>query len=148
MMGIKWNWGTKLIIAYSGFVIFMLGMVTLCFQQHFDLVTPDYYAQELKFQSVIDGQQNSNRLEKSVLIEQNEAGVSIEFPQELYRIDSGVIKFYRPDNKIHDFEKPLTGGLRYAIASSDFVYGLYKVKFIYSAGGLNYFDEQSLFIKK
>ncbi len=147
-MGVKWNWGTKLIVVYSSFVIFMLGMVTLCLRQHFDLVTPDYYAQELKYQSVIDGQQNSNRLQKSVLIEQNTSGVSVHFPQELSRIDSGVIQFYRPDNQIHDFEKLVMGGLDYAISSTDFVYGLYKVKLIYSSGGLNYFDEQSLFIKK
>ncbi len=147
-MGIKWNWGTKLILVYSGFVVFMLGMVTLCMRQHFDLVTPDYYAQELKYQSVIDGQKNSNRLQKQVLIQQDASGVSVLFPDELSRIDSGIIQFYRPNNKLQDFEKPVAGGLQYSIPSANFVYGLYKVKLIYASEGLQYFDEQSLFIKK
>lgn len=147
-MGIKWNWGTKILLVYCGFVVFMLGMVTLCMRQHFDLVTPDYYAQELKYQAVIDGQENSNRLQKQVQVVQDASGVTISFPQELSRIDSGIIQFYRPDNQIHDFEKVVQGGLQYSIPSTEFVYGLYKVKFIYASEGLSYFDEQSLFIQK
>ena len=48
------SWGKILLVAYVTFVGVMLFMVVKSFQQDYDLVTPDYYAAELKFQDQID----------------------------------------------------------------------------------------------
>ena len=50
----KWNWGTKIGLFYSSFVLFILGMIFLSSQEQYDLVTEDYYAAEINFQSTID----------------------------------------------------------------------------------------------
>lgn len=143
-MTIKWNWGTGLIIAYSGFVVFMLGMVYLCTQQHFDLVTEDYYEQELKFQQVIDGSRNEQQLEKQTAITMANGVVTVTLPMET--VENGKVVFYKPDNSIYDKTVPLTGTNFVSVPVSQLKSGLYKVKVTWYAGGKPFFNEQSLFI--
>ena len=50
----KINWGTKIVILYSSFVIMMLGMVFFAVNQEFHLVTDNYYEEELLFQEQIN----------------------------------------------------------------------------------------------
>lgn len=148
MFGIKWHWGTGITLVYIGFVVFMLSMVGLCVKQHFDLVTPDYYAQELAFQEVIDGKQNAQLLGSVAKVEQQGTDVVLALPSELTRIDSGKILFYKPDNAKYDFEIPLTQGLTYTLPGNKFAYGLYNVKITWYAQGTRYFAEKNLFVGK
>jgi hypothetical protein len=147
-IGVKWNWGTGITLVYSGFVIFMLSMVFLCVKQEFFLVTPDYYAQELKYQHVIDGKANTDKLSEPVKISPGTKAVTVQFPAELKSIESGSMLFYRPDNAKHDMELPLKDKLTYEVAGEKFVYGLYKVKMTWVSNGVSYFDEMPMFISK
>ncbi len=147
-MTIKWNWGTKIWLVYLGFVLFMTSLVVLCFQQDVNLVTPNYYAEELKFQQVIDGQQNNNALSASLTVEDGTDFITVLFPAELGRIDSGTVTFYKPDNLKLDFSVSIKGGLFYQFKKADFGYGLYHVKVSWFTKGLRYFDEQKLFVQK
>ena len=143
-MTIKWNWGTKIFIAYTSFVVFMLVMVYLCTQQHYDLVTPDYYAQELKYQEVIDGQRNLQALGKPVSVTQTTSLITVALPLE--RIDGqGVVKFYRPDNADLDFEIDLAGNNSVMVPSNKLKTGVYKVKTAWMHEGKRYYDEQTLY---
>lgn len=144
MTTIKWNWGTKIFLTYGLFVVFMLGMVYLCMQQDFDLVTPDYYAQELKYQEVIDGQQNLKALGKPVSIEQAGQLLSVALPQQ--HIDGkGQVMFYRPDNSALDFTIPLGAETTVMLAMDRLKKGMYKVKTSWTHEGKRYYDEQSFF---
>jgi len=144
-MTIKWNWGTGLIIAYSSFVVFMLGMVYLCTQQHFDLVTDDYYEQELKFQQVIDGKQNENLLEKQTIIKIELGVVTVTLPMEKIE-GEGKVVFYKPDNASFDKTLALNGSNSITIPVFELKSGLYKVKATWKSEGKPYYNEQSLFI--
>jgi hypothetical protein len=144
-MTIKWNWGTGLIIAYSSFVVFMLGMVYLCTQQHFDLVTEDYYEQELKFQQVIDGKQNEQLLEKQTLVKMDLGVVTVTLPME--KSDGeGKVVFYKPDNANFDKTIALNGSNRVSIPVSELKSGMYTVKATWQSEGKPYYNEQTLFI--
>lgn len=147
-MGIKWNWGTGITLVYSGFVVFMLFMVFLCVKQEFFLVTPDYYAQELKYQEVIDGKANTDKLSEPIKISPDAKAVTVQFPAELKQIESGTMLFYRPDNAKHDMELPLKDKLTYQVAAEKFVYGFYKVKMTWVSNGVAYFEELPMFIGK
>lgn len=142
----KWNWGTKIILVYCGFVVFMLGMVYMAVSQKFDLVTPDYYNQELKYQEVIEGKTNSNLMKEQVKIIVENGVVNVVFPSALGSLDSGVVLFYRPDNAAFDWSSKLGTSLNYQFDGKKLAYGNYKVKLTYIAQGKKYFDEQSLFI--
>jgi hypothetical protein len=140
------NWGVKLIIAYSAFVVFMLGMVFLCTRQHYDLVSADYYAQELKYQNVIDGANNTKALKEKVLIAQTESAVNITMPASQPVIEKGEMFFYRPSDARRDFTIPFSTNT-IQVGREKLSAGLYKVKITWTVSGKQYFDEQSLYVK-
>jgi hypothetical protein len=143
-MTIKWHWGTKIFLAYGLFVVFMLSMVYLCTQQHYDLVTPDYYAQELKYQEVIDGQKNLEASGKKVLINATQNLVTVQLPMDIAE-GKAEFKFYRPDNASLDFSMAINEGNSVMVPASKFKTGVYKVKSTWMHDGKRYYDEQSYF---
>ena len=54
----KLNWGHYIVIGFIGFVILILFMVFRSYQHNNDLVSEDYYAEEIAFQDVIDKKSN------------------------------------------------------------------------------------------
>jgi nitrogen fixation protein FixH len=145
-MTFKWNWGTGIIFVYTGFVVFMLGMVYLCTRQHFDLVTQDYYEQELQYQQVIDGTVNERALEKQTKVEIGKEMVTVTLPME--KIDGeGKVLFYKPDNAKFDVNLPFEGKTEISIPLSQLAKGIYKVKASWQHNGKPYFNEQSIYIQ-
>jgi nitrogen fixation protein FixH len=144
-MTFKWNWGTGLIFVYSGFVVFMLGMVYLCTQQHFDLVTPNYYEEELKFQQVIDGKQNEQLLGKATTVVVDKDAVTVKLPVDTYD-GEGTVTLYRPDNAKYDMVLPLNGKSSVTIPLNKLKEGIYKVKASWQNEGKPYYNEQTLYI--
>ena len=74
-----------------------------------DLVTEDYYKQELEFQNDIDKETNSNSLETNINWKKTENGVVLKFPETL-NIENitGKVFLYRPSNKQFDFETEIS----------------------------------------
>lgn len=56
--------------------------IYVAFNQEIDLVSTDYYAQELKFQNVIDGKNNLASLPTPVKIVENETAFELQLPNE------------------------------------------------------------------
>ncbi len=60
------NFGSKITVLYLSFVGLILTLVFMCFGQKVELVSKDYYAQELKFQDKIDAINNEKGLSGSI----------------------------------------------------------------------------------
>lgn len=82
-MTIKFNWGTKIALLYIGFVCMILTLVIMASNVKFDLVTKDYYNQEMKFQDQIDAAANQNALSAPLQIQEAGDRVTISFPPEV-----------------------------------------------------------------
>ena len=108
----KINWGTGIVLAFVGFIsfimYFVIAMSTNKKYDH-DLVTEEYYKEELAFQQQIDKENNAKQLKGSISWKKTKEGLVIEFPKELnpYYI-SGKVFLYRPSNKILDFETSIS----------------------------------------
>lgn len=140
------NWGVRITILYTSFVLFMGTMVYMCTRQHFDLVSPDYYAQELKYQQVINGTNNTRDLNGQVQVDQSAAAVSIVLPTAVMELEKGSILFYRPSNSGADFTVDITSN-KTEVPRNKLQQGLYKVKTTWTANGTLYYDEQSIVIR-
>ncbi len=108
----KLNWGTAIVIAFAGFIgfimYFVVNMATNDKYDH-DLVVEDYYQQELKFQSNIDKEENSKNLKTDITWKKTKGGILVEFPIELdIKQIEGSVFLYRPSNKKLDFEIPIS----------------------------------------
>ncbi|MBP93245.1 FixH protein [Bizionia echini] len=108
----KINWGTGMVLAMIGFIsfimFFVIKMSTNDKYQH-DLVTEDYYQQELKVQGNMEREQKGNKLSQNIRLKQTEEGILIIFPDSLNISDiTGKVFLYRPSNKQFDFETPIS----------------------------------------
>jgi hypothetical protein len=121
-------------------------MVYKCTRQHFDLVSDDYYAQELKYQQVIDGTNNTKDLQQPVRIDQSSSVITIKLPTVSTSLENGEILFYRPSNSASDFKVAVKSGAT-EVSKEKMHAGLYKVKINWTAEGKHFYDEQSLVIK-
>ena len=106
----KINWGTGLVIGmvlFIGFIMFFVIKMSTDKKYDHDLVTEEYYKQELAYQDQIDAQQNSARLAKNIQVEVTAEGIQIMFPPEKKDI-KGEVSLYRPSNKKLDLEIPIS----------------------------------------
>lgn len=107
----KINWGTSIVLAIMSFMTFILYLViTMTTNQEFthDLVTEEYYKQELTFQDQLDRETNSKNLTTNIAVEKVEEGMLVSFPADLELSDiKGSIFMYRPSNKEQDFTIPV-----------------------------------------
>lgn len=65
------------------FVLSMAYTMYLVTQQKYDLVTTDYYEQELAYQETIDRQESAARLSESCALKITDGKLIIDFPPEL-----------------------------------------------------------------
>ncbi|WP_143309364.1 FixH family protein [Chitinophaga vietnamensis] len=143
------NWGHKIAIVFIVFAAGMLTLVTKSMRARIDMVTPDYYSEELKYQQVIDGRNNADALSAPVSIAQPGDSIIITLPQELRgRALSGTIRFYRPSDSRRDFELPLQPDAngRQRVGRERFIRGAYKVKLQWTMNDKAYYQEQSFHI--
>ncbi len=107
----KINWGTAIVLAFIGFISFILFFVVKMNtneKYEHDLVTEEYYKKELAFQKEIDAEQNAKNLKKDISTRKTAEGLIIYFPEDI-DVDkiSGTIMMYRPSNKKLDFKIPI-----------------------------------------
>jgi nitrogen fixation protein FixH len=143
----KLSWGHKITAAY---VLFVGGIVFLSVKasrQHFDLVTPDYYEQEIKYQEVVDQKTSTAALSAPVTIEKADKSLLIQFPAEFKdQAIKGEIYFYCPSDKRKDVKENFsTATQSYTQAIPVNASGMYDIKLQWEAGGKQYYKEQKIF---
>ena len=108
----KFNWGTGIVLAFIGFISFIMYFVlTMNFNKKYnhDLVTEDYYKVELAYQKDIDKQNNAKTLKENVTYTKTSEGLLIKFPKNFdAKKITGKVFLYRPSNKHLDFETPIS----------------------------------------
>ena len=101
------NWGTGIVLAFIGFIGFILFFVIrMNTDKKYDhhLVTEEYYEKELKYQDDIDKLKNGKALKENVSYTRTEDGLLVRFPQAFDVKDiNGKVFLYRPSNEHLDF---------------------------------------------
>ncbi len=99
----KFNWGTGIFIFVVLFMVFILSLVYKCSKQQVDLVSEQYYDNEIKYQQHMNRESNSLGLKNDIQIEQSEFGLSVYYPKDLDRnLLSGKIELFKPDDAQKD----------------------------------------------
>ena len=143
----KLSWGYKITFVYIAFVAGMGFLVFKASTQEFDLVTKDYYEQELKYQQVIDQSANTSKLSAPVTIERVDGELKISFPDEMKNKKKFVdfYLYYAADAK-KDFRKSFElNENELAQALPVGMKGMYELKLSWEAEGVKYYFEQKLF---
>ncbi len=148
-MKLKINWGTGIVIAMVLFMTFILSFVYKSFTQEYshDLVSEDYYKDELHYQKEIDKLNNAVRLESKIILSNSDKGITIKFPDNFdYQNINGNISFQRYSNSVLDFNKniELTSD-KFLIPDSLLVSGKWIIKIDWKYKGEEYLFKDSWF---
>jgi len=144
------NWGHKLIMVFLVFGVMMGFMVYRSMKTKFDLVSTEYYKDELSYQKIIDGSNEANLLKTKVSVVQEGASIAIRLPDEMKNeIVKGESWFYcatdaKKDRKI---ELQLNKEAEQVINKNLFTPGNYIVKLNWTSAGRQYYAEQNLIIQ-
>jgi hypothetical protein len=138
-----WNWGTGIVITFIIYCVFVVGAVVRSFQEDVDLVTDEYYKEELKFQQQIDRTQNAYNAKEMFIMSTEGPQIVVTFPGS--GALSGEVHFYRPDNPALD-KRIAIDARAMMMPKTELTAGRYKVKVTWTSGGAKYYEEQTIFI--
>lgn len=107
----KLSWGTGIVVAFIAFICFILYFVVIAStdeRANHDLVTEQYYEQELDFQKEIDAERNASELSGKIIVTNVAGGLWLQFPASWGNTNlKGKVSLYRPSNRALDFELPI-----------------------------------------
>lgn len=146
MSTIKMGWGTKIALLYLAFAALIITLVVKSMHQSFDLVSKDYYSEELKYQQVINASNNQATLSAAVNIYQQDDNIDIQFPKEFTSSAfKGKAYFYSQANAEWDrtFDLNVIGG-HCMIPVNSLKATSYILKLLWAANGKDYYQETSI----
>ncbi len=144
------NWGTGVVIAMVSFMIFILTFVyrsVVMDEYQHELVSEDYYKDELHYQEEIDKLNNAAALEVNLTVSRTPEGLLLQFPGNLEpgKI-SGTIRVQRPSKKALDIELPIQlSGNEQLIPDEKLVSGKYLISVDWKHGESEYLFKEELF---
>ncbi|SHG68311.1 FixH family protein [Flagellimonas flava] len=108
----KINWGTGIVLAFVAFISFILYFVvrmSMDDSANHDLVTDDYYKQELAYQNEIDASNSASKMNAKLKIKKTVDGLTVVFPKQFDpKKIKGLVSLYRPSNKHLDIDFPIS----------------------------------------
>ena len=145
----KINWGTGIVLAFIGFISFIMYFVISMnanVKYDHDLVTEEYYKEELAYQNDIDKLNNAKTLEIDVTYNKTNEGLVIQFPHNLDKEKiTGKMFLYRPSNKQLDFETSISLSKSHLlIPDKRLVDGRWNIKVDWQYNGKSYLYKASI----
>ena len=142
------NFGGKIVILYLSFVALILTLVFNCYSMDVDLVSTDYYAQEINFQQKINATNNEKDLKSSITHVINGKSVILSIDSALLSNDfNGTITFFRPSDSKKDVSLKMNfTNNEQVIDAKELIHGAYKLQLSWTSNQKKYFKEDVIFI--
>ena len=106
----KFTWGHGIAVALGAFMIFILSLIFIFTRnwKNSELITENYYEEELAYQNVIDAKTNASTLSEQPKYVQNTSGIRVTFPTEISNTNSKFrIDLHRADDQRLDVIKEM-----------------------------------------
>ena len=144
----KIHWGYKIMIVYLFFVVGMVVLVIKSTMQKFELVQPDYYADELKYQTVIDASQRAKNFQVELNVLKQAGKLNIMLPKEFSnkRVTGKAHLYYAADIQKDIVKKFDTNNGTFTIETFSTTKGNYTLKLEVMKEGVSYYYEQKIFL--
>jgi hypothetical protein len=145
----KISWGYKIIFIYTVFVLGILTMVFLTAKENRDLVSENYYAEEIAYQQVIDQSSKTAALSAPVELIAAPSQLIIELPKEFYGMQTnGEWTLYYAADKARDLTGNIhTKNAKHSIALPTGATGQYLFKMHWKVDNKEYYYEKNIFLQ-
>ena len=142
------NWGYKIMLFYLTFVAGIVFLVVRSMNEKIDLVTPDYYAEELKHQQKINQESNVNHLNGTMKCEVKDGKLVVDFPQDFKdkSIDAHLQLYYPADVNKDVVQNFNIKSLEYEMPIPTQNKGLHEIHLQWKADGVEYYWEKKVMI--
>jgi nitrogen fixation protein FixH len=138
----------------SFFAIAITGIVTFIVfatRNKMELVRPDYYDEEIRFQQQLDRLNRTRTLGAPIAVayDSRQQSITIALPaNQTRRPTSGRIHFYRPSDAAldQDLELAVNAEGMQRVDARKFRSGLWKVRVSWTVDGQDYFSDQSIVV--
>lgn len=142
----KLNWGYKIAGFYLLFVVGIVYLVVRSSMQQIDLVTSDYYGEEIRYQERINETQNAHALSAPVQVSYAQGVLTLDFPAELKGKEIiGTAQIYCPADQKKDLLRNIsTENNLVKITIPEQNAGFHQLKLKWKADGVNYYFEKNL----
>ncbi|UFH55936.1 FixH family protein [Spirosoma sp. KNUC1025] len=140
------NWGKSIVLVFVVFAGFIGTLVYRMTRQRVDLVSENYYQNELEFQQHINRVSNARHNSSATITYQaNQQQVVFALPNSLQK---GEIIFYRPGDRQQDFRVsiPAEHPAQQVVSTSSLAKGNWRVQFTWSDGQREYYKEEQIFL--
>jgi hypothetical protein len=139
------NWGKSIVLSFVLFAAFIGVLVVVCVRQDVNLVSEDYYKEELAYQEQIERIKNADQLSEKPTLTIAGESLEVTFAQ-FNRIENGDVRLFRPsDARLdrHFVLQPSTGIVqRFDVRGLP--KGMYHAKMKWSMNGKEYYVENSI----
>lgn len=142
-------WPYALIAFFAVLVSVIVGFVTWSLRQDMELVSADYYDQEMRFQQRINSVNRTQSLGAKVAITYDAGTIRVSLPVEHgAQHAAGTLDLYRPSNARLDRKLVLNPGLdgRQVLEARNLQPGLWKARVSWTVGKDSFFRDESLVI--
>jgi len=142
----KWNWGTKLMLAMAAFMIMVILFGIRMFREGVELVEKDYYPKGQAHQQLIDKRTNATEFSEKIKLTSVSGEVKICFPDELDPSKiNGEVHFYQRVNEQYDRFVKLSVDTAHCFSyPSTSLKGRYIVKIDWAYDGKAYYTEKTI----
>ncbi len=147
-MKIKFTWGTGLLITIILGVSFFVSFILFSLTQDINLVSKDYFPEEIAYASKLDKINNADKLAEKISLKKENDKIIITYPKDKSNNISGKILLYYVTSYRHDKTvtiKPDNTG-KQIINIGDIQKGRYYIKIDWASDSINYFQEFKLSI--
>ncbi len=149
-MKFKFHWGWAIVLVFIIFIGTIVFRIWLSNKGVMELVTSDYYPKEVEHQKHITKVQNATLLAEKISVITNSDSVIVSFPKLFdYQKLSGKINFYRPSDSQKDISFKIGANSKnlQLFSTRNLLVGKYIVQIEWQYNGIEYYQEQDIFVK-
>jgi hypothetical protein len=141
------NFGKWIVVAFVLFALFIATLVSICIKQDVNLVSKNYYKDELAYQDQITRLHNTAALKIKPEIRVQQDLVKINFP-DLKQVEKGELKLFRPSDPSQDksFEVTTSQAASESFHIEGLKKGMYRAQLQWTMGGKEYYIEEVIYI--
>ena len=137
------NWGKGIVIGMVSFMSFIIVMVVSMMRQSADLVSEDYYQQELNYNAHYAAEQVYQRTTEKIEVQITATELQLQLPQ-IYTTDSLHIELKRPNNEKMDLSFHVAGRTQIALPINRMEKGNYDLSIKGSANNEDFLFQQAI----
>jgi hypothetical protein len=128
------NWGKGIIVALALFVGFILFLVITLMRQDVDLVSEDYYKQEIDYEARIQKEQNGLNSTAKIKIVDQKSFVIIQLPDSI-ALTNVLVNLKRPNDEKLDKSFKIEGTKTFMLPKASLEKGKYDLTIEYTVNG-------------